>query len=113
MRAIASYILRGPMQAMLVTAVLAMLSMLRPPLTGLLGYISGAAIALVTLHVGSKQGLQVAAGAMLGAMLMAYFVLGKPMLAIAFGFMGFLVACPNPPKPPSQNWFMEKVVGRP
>jgi len=75
---------------MLFTAVLAMLSMLRPPLTGLLGYISSAGIALVTLHVGAKQGLQVTAGAMLGGMLMAYFVVGTPMLAIAFALLLWL-----------------------
>jgi hypothetical protein len=84
MQVLAQYIMRGPMQAILVTSVFAMVSMLQPPLTWLLAYISGAAIALVTLQVGMRQGLMVTAGAALGSGLMALLVLGTPVVAVIF-----------------------------
>lgn len=90
MRFLANYIMRGPMQAMLVIAVFAILSMLQPPLTWLLGYISGGAVALVTLHAGMYQGLLATAGAAIGSAVIAYFVMHAPTLAVIFALMIWL-----------------------
>ncbi|HHH35785.1 MAG TPA: DUF2232 domain-containing protein [Gammaproteobacteria bacterium] len=61
MRAFASYILRGRVQAILVAAASAVLALLLP----LLSHISGATVALVTLRKGYGEGMVVAAGAAL------------------------------------------------
>lgn len=72
------------MQATLVAAVTALLSMLMPPLTWVLAYVSGATVALVTLHVGAKQGLQVTVGAVIAAAVIAFLALRAPMLSLGF-----------------------------
>ena len=59
MQAIARYIMRGRMQAILVTAVTALLSLLLPPLN----YVSSAVVGLVTLRKGWSDGLIIIAGA--------------------------------------------------
>ncbi|MEJ2567081.1 MAG: DUF2232 domain-containing protein [Gammaproteobacteria bacterium] len=59
MQAIARYVMRGRLQAVLVTAVTALLSLLLPPLN----YISSAVVGLVTLRKGWSEGLIVIAGA--------------------------------------------------
>jgi len=59
MQAIARYIMRGRMQAILVTAVAALLSLLLPPLN----YISSAVVGMVTLRKGWGEGLIVVVGA--------------------------------------------------
>lgn len=61
MRAFASYILRGRMQAVLVVAVAAVMSMAIPPLT----HVSGAALALVVLRNGALEGALIAVGSAL------------------------------------------------
>jgi hypothetical protein len=76
------------MQAILVAAVFAMLSMLMPPLTWLLTFISGGAIALVTLRVGIQKGLMVMLGAIAGSAFMAYLaVKGQVQLAAHFALL--------------------------
>jgi hypothetical protein len=54
MQFLAAYVLKGRMQAVLVTAVMAILALLLPPLS----YLSGASVALVTLRLGLKAGFQ-------------------------------------------------------
>lgn len=83
-RGLASFILRGPMQATLVAVVSALLSMLLPPISWVLAYVSGATVALVTLHVGLKQGLQVTVGAVIAAAVIAFLALRAPMLSLGF-----------------------------
>jgi hypothetical protein len=78
------------MQAMLVIAVFAILSMLQPPLTWFFGYISGGAVALVTLHVGLSQGLIATFGAAIGSAVIAFFVMHAPTLALMFALMIWL-----------------------
>lgn len=75
------------MQAVLVTTVFAMFSMLMPPLSGLLVYVSGGCIALVTLQVGVRQGLMVTAGAAVGAAVMALVAQGTPQVALIFALV--------------------------
>jgi hypothetical protein len=72
MQAIARYIMRGRMQAILVAAAAAMLSLLLPPLN----YISSAVVALVTLRKGWREGSVIIAGA---AVAMAIFASLTPM----------------------------------
>ena len=57
MRALATYILKGPLQAVIVTALSSAMSLILPPFA----HISGACIALVTLRKGLKDGLFVLA----------------------------------------------------
>lgn len=83
-RGLASFILRGPMQATLVAVVSALLSMLLPPLTWVLAYVSGATVALVTLHVGARQGVQVTVGAVIAAAVIAFLALRAPLLSLGF-----------------------------
>jgi hypothetical protein len=54
MQFLAAYVLKGRMQAVLVTAVAAILALLLPPFS----YLSGASVALVTLRLGLTAGLQ-------------------------------------------------------
>jgi hypothetical protein len=59
MVALANFILRGRLNALLVTAVAAVLMLLVP----LVGILAGGALALVTLRNGAREGLLIAAGA--------------------------------------------------
>jgi len=59
MKALAEYIVRGRWQAVLVTAACGAMTFLLPPFSTMLNYLAAAAVALVTLHVGLLQGLQV------------------------------------------------------
>jgi hypothetical protein len=55
-RALAEYILRGPLQVSLVATTCALLALLSP-VTAPLSYLSGSAVALVTLRQGGQRGL--------------------------------------------------------
>lgn len=72
MHNLASFVMRGPWQAALVAAALAVLSLLLPPVL----LLSGAAVALVTLRLGLQQGLLVLAIATVGGGLLAWLALG-------------------------------------
>ena len=88
MRALATYIMRGPIQAMLVTAALALVSLI--PVLGMVSVLSGAAVALVTLRHGAKQGLQVLLGASLVTSIFMYFVFGTMILGLMFALLLWL-----------------------
>lgn len=64
MQAFVSYILRGPLQAIIVTAISSVTSLILPPLA----HVSGACVALVTLRKGLSNGIFVLAvtGLLLG-----------------------------------------------
>ena len=78
MRILASYILRGPMQAVAVSASFGLLTLLLPPLS----YLSGGAVGLVTLRHGPRQGAVVVIGAMLAMALLGVLVLGSVILPL-------------------------------
>lgn len=78
MQAVARYIMRGRMQAMLVAAAAAMLSLMLPPLS----YISSAVVALVTLRKGWVEGLIIIAGAAAAMALFASLTPLDPLHAI-------------------------------
>jgi len=80
MKALASFILRGQSQAMLVTVGFAVLSLMLPPFS----ILSGAAVALVTLRLGVQSGGILMAGATLAVGLLAVFAVGNPAPAMMF-----------------------------
>lgn len=86
MKFLASYVMRGPMQAILVTVVTAFLSLLLPPLS----YLSGAAVGLVTLHAGVWHGLKVMAGALLATALLSWLILQTPFAGMVFLVVAWL-----------------------
>ena len=80
MQGLASFTMRGRSQAALVAAAFALLSLLVP----LVGLISSAAVALVTLRKGATEGLIVGAFAGLAGGLLAFAALGSPLPALGF-----------------------------
>ncbi len=86
MRALASFVMRGPGQAVLVAAGFAALSLAVPPLS----YLSAAVLALVTLRNGPKDGalVLVAAAAVLAGM--GLLSVGVPWVGLSVGLMLWL-----------------------
>lgn len=80
MRFLANTIMRGPMAAILVTSVAAMLGLLLPPL----GYLSAAAVGLVTLRLGLLEAGKVVVGSMVATAVLGGLLLGNPMAPLAF-----------------------------
>lgn len=80
MRAFASFIVQRRVQAVLIAAGFALLSLLVPPA----GYVSGAAVALVTLYRGALEGLLIIGGATAGAAVLALLMWGDAAPALAF-----------------------------
>lgn len=80
MKALATFILRGSSQAILVAVGTAVLAMMLPPLS----VVSGAVIALVTLRSGPRPGAVVMIGSTAFVALLAYISLGNVLPALAF-----------------------------
>ncbi|MCW8888321.1 MAG: YybS family protein [Gammaproteobacteria bacterium] len=80
MKFLAAYILRGQKEAVIVTAISALLSLIFFPLS----YISAAAVGLVTLHVGARQGLAIAAISAAVMAVLGFFLVGSYLPAIAY-----------------------------
>lgn len=80
MRALASFIMQRRIQAVLVATGFAILGLLVPPA----GYLSGAAVALVTLRRGALEGLLVIGGATAGGAALALLLWGDGVPALAF-----------------------------
>jgi hypothetical protein len=85
---LARFTMRGRSQAALVAATSAVLSLVVP----LIGLLSSAAIALVTLRKGAIEGLMVGAFSGLASGLLALAVLGSPVPAIGFALALWLPA---------------------
>lgn len=81
MRFLAAYVAKGPLQAVLVVAVSALLSLILPPL----GYLGGAALALVTLRMGWRQGLLLILGAVVATGLLGMVLIGNPLAGLLIG----------------------------
>ncbi len=86
MRFLAVYIMRGRMQAILVASTLAILSMLMPPLSVL----SMAAVALVTLRNGPREGLIILLIGSVVTALLGMFLFANPQFAFAYGVFQWL-----------------------
>ena len=80
MQGLATYIMRGRSQAALVASATAVLSLVVP----LVGLISSAVVALVTMRQGPTEGLIVGLFAGLASGLFAYAALGSPLPAVGF-----------------------------
>ncbi len=92
MRAIAAYIMRGRMQAIIATSGLGIFALLLMPLSWPLSYLSAAAVGLVTLVQGPKEGLLNVAGAMLFVAVMMGMATGQPLVAGGFSISMWLPA---------------------
>ncbi len=82
MQALANFIMRGPVQAILMTALFALISLI--PILGFVSMFSGAALALATLRAGPRQGLIVMVGATVMCALLLSFVPGGFMIAVLY-----------------------------
>ena len=85
---LASFILKGPSQAALVAASMAILGLAVPPAA----WISAAAIVLVPLVNGPKSGLVTTALSLLGAGIFAYLIFSTPQVAVVFVLLAWLPA---------------------
>jgi len=83
---LATYIMKGRLQAMMVAATLALLSLVFPPIS----IVSSATVALVTLRLGGKEGLYVLLFGCLAAALLSVFLLGGYQFAIIYGLVLWL-----------------------
>ena len=83
---LARFILKGPSQAALVAAALALLGLLLPPAA----WLSGAAIGLVTLVNGHRAGLWLTAYATVGAAVFAGLIFAVPLVALYFVLLVWL-----------------------
>lgn len=80
MQFLAAYVLKGRAQAVLVTAVMAVLALSLPPLS----YLSGATVALITLRYGLRAGLQLCLLATVAAVLLMLPLQRPPQFGGAF-----------------------------
>ena len=80
MNFLATYIMRGRVQAMIVASSLALLSLMMPPVS----VVSSAAVALVTLRRGAFEGLYVLICSSLAAGLLGFLVLGNYQFALLY-----------------------------
>lgn len=88
MKALASYIMRGPLQATAFVSSCAILSLILP----LVNYLSGAALALVTLRQGMNPGFIVLVSSSVIFAVFTYLIPALPELPIAvIGFVGLLL----------------------
>jgi len=85
---LASFILKGQSQAALVAAAMAILGLAVPPAA----WVSAAAIVLVTLVNGPRNGLIVTALSLLGAGIFAYLIFSSPQVALVFVLLAWLPA---------------------
>ncbi len=84
MKGLASFVMRGLSQAVMVCTVLALLSLLLPLLGIVLGVFSAASVGLVTLRNGMKSGLAVSLLATLACGLFMAVSFGNPLPALGF-----------------------------
>lgn len=81
MQFLATFIMKGRMQAMTVASSLALLSLLFPPVS----IVSSASVALVTLRRGAGEGLYVLICACLAAAVLSTLLLGNYQYALLYG----------------------------
>ena len=80
MNFLATYIMRGRVQAMIVASSLALLSLIMPPVS----IISSATVALVTLRLGAFEGLIILGWSALAASLLGFFATGNFQFAFLY-----------------------------
>ena len=92
MKAIAVYVMRGPIQAISTSAGFALIALLLIPVGWPLSYLSGAAVALVTLAQSMRHGLQTMLAASLLLALVTMLTLGTPAPALVFAVLVWIPA---------------------
>ncbi len=92
MKALAAYIVSGRWQATLVVVSGSVLTLLVPPLGSLLNCMAAAVVALVTLHIGIKAGLQVM-GIATAITLLFYQLLGVQLVVALVLILMLWVPC--------------------
>ncbi len=80
MNFLATYIMRGRIQAMIVATSLALLSLMMPPVSVL----SSATVALVTLRLGAKEGLTILGCSSLATAILGFLVIGSFQFALMY-----------------------------
>ena len=80
MNFLATYIMRGRIQAMIVASTLALLSLIMPPVS----VVSSATVALVTLRRGAFEGLTILACSSVAAGLLGFLALGNYQFALLY-----------------------------
>ncbi len=80
MNFLATYIMRGRIQAMIVATSLALLSLMMPPVSVL----SSATVALVTLRLGAKEGLTLLGCSSLATAILGFLVIGSFQFALMY-----------------------------
>ena len=80
MNFLATYIMRGRIQAMIVATSLALLSLMMPPVSVL----SSATVALVTLRLGAKEGLTIFGCSSLATAILGFLVIGSFQFALMY-----------------------------
>lgn len=86
MQFLASFIMKGRMQAMMLASSSALLSLLIPPLS----IVSSASVSLVTLRRGASEGLYVLIFALLATGLLSALTLGNQYYAVVYGLVFWL-----------------------
>jgi hypothetical protein len=92
MKALTGFIVSGRWQAVLVTTASGVLTFLLLPFSSMLNYLAAAAVALVTLHVGVLQGLQVMAVAA-ALTLVFYQLLGVQAVLVLISIVMLWLPC--------------------
>jgi hypothetical protein len=92
MKALADFIFRGRIQAILVATLSGVLAFLQPPWSTLLVYLGAASIALVTLRIGPVKGLQVLVPATLITGVF-YQLAGIPAVTIVITLLTMWLPC--------------------
>jgi hypothetical protein len=86
MKRLASFVMQGPSQSVMVTTVLAMLSLIFP----LIGIIATATVGLVGLRQGTKAGLITAGAATMASGLLMLLIFGNSIPALGFLLLQWL-----------------------
>lgn len=92
MKALAAYVMRGRLQAMLSVAGLAVVSLLLIPLSWPVSFFSGAAVALVVLVQGPREGVFTALGSTVIVAILVTVAMAMPMMAGVYAIMVWLPA---------------------
>ena len=80
MNFLATYIMKGRIQAMIMASTLALMSLIMPPVSVL----SSATVALVTLRLGAYEGLSILGCSSLAAGILGFFATGSFQFAIMY-----------------------------
>ncbi|MCU7796079.1 MAG: DUF2232 domain-containing protein [Candidatus Thiodiazotropha sp. (ex Myrtea spinifera)] len=86
MKRLASFVMQGLSQSVMVTSVLAMFSLIFP----LIGILSTASVGLVSLRQGGKAGAMTAAGSTLACGLLMFLIFGNALPAMGFLLLQWL-----------------------